>query len=272
MAVLYRANAQSRVIEEMLMRASIPYKVFGGQKFYDRREVRDIIAYLRVIVNPADDVSLKRIINVPKRSIGDSTVQELVQHARDNDMPLYSALTDIPESLSSRPRKCVSDFAQLMTMFTAMKEVLPLGEFVRMLIDKTGLMEQYQKEDTEESRARVENIQELEGAVEEFARSTENATLEEYLENVSLVTDMDREGDERGYATLMTLHSAKGLEFPNVFMTGLEEGVFPSSRSVMDENRLEEEPAAVLCGHHPRAEAAVPFQSQPADAFQPGQP
>ncbi len=240
-AVLYRGNAQSRVIEEMLMRASIPYKVFGGQKFYERREVRDIIAYLRVIVNPSDDVSLRRIINVPKRSIGDSTVQELVQHARDNEMPLYSALTDIPESLSSRPRKCVSDFAQLMTMLTAMKEVMPLGEFVRTLIDKTGLMEQYQREDTEESRARVENIQELEGAVEEFAKRAENATLEEYLENVSLVTDMDREGDERGYATLMTLHSAKGLEFPNVFITGLEEGVFPSSRSVMDENRLEEE-------------------------------
>ena len=240
-AILYRTNAQSRVLEEMLMRAGIPYKVFGGQKFYDRKEVRDVIAYLRVIVNPADDVSLKRIINVPKRAIGDSTVQELVQHARDNDMPLYSALSDIPESLSSRPRKCVSDFFMLMTMLVAMKETLPLGEFVKFLIEKTGLMEQYQREDTDESRARIENIQEFMGAVEEFERQSENATLEDYLENVALVTDLDQQEDDRGYVTLMTLHSAKGLEFPDVFMTGLEEGIFPSARSMMDENRMEEE-------------------------------
>ncbi len=241
-AVLYRTNAQSRVLEEMLMRASIPYKVFGGQKFYDRKEVRDVVAYLRVIVNPADDVSLRRIINVPKRAIGDSTVQELMNHARENDMPLYSALSDIPESLSSRPRKCVSDFFMLMTMLMAMKEALPLNEFVTTLVEKTGLMEQYKKEDTDEARSRVENIQEFLGAVEEFCKATENPTLEDYLENVSLVTDLDQAEDKgRGYVTLMTLHSAKGLEFPNVFMTGLEEGIFPSSRSLMEETRMEEE-------------------------------
>ena len=240
-AVLYRTNAQSRVIEEMLMRAGIPYKVFGGLKFYDRKEVRDIIAYLRVIVNPADDISLRRIINVPKRSIGETTVQELMNHARDNDMPLYSALTDLPESLSARPRKCVGDFFMLMTMLVAMKEALPLTDFVKFLIEKTGLMEQYQKEDTDEARTRVENIQEFMGAVEEFARGTENATLEDYLENVALVTDMDRAEDDKGFVTLMTLHSAKGLEYPTVFMVGLEEGIFPSSRSLLDENRVEEE-------------------------------
>jgi len=240
-AVLYRTNAQSRVIEEMLMRAGIPYKVFGGLKFYDRKEVRDIIAYLRVIVNPSDDISLRRIINVPKRSIGETTVQELMNHARDNDMPLYSALTDMPESLSARPRKCVSEFFMLMTMLVAMKEAMPLTDFVKFLIEKTGLMEQYQKEDTDESRARVENIQEFMGAVEEFARGAENATLEDYLENVALVTDMDRAEDDKGFITLMTLHSAKGLEFPTVFMVGLEEGIFPSSRSLLDENRVEEE-------------------------------
>ncbi|MBQ8313218.1 MAG: DNA helicase PcrA [Clostridia bacterium] len=241
MAVLYRTNAQSRVIEEMLMRSGIPYKVFGGQKFYDRKEVRDVVAYLRVIVNPTDDVSLRRIINVPKRSIGENTVQELMNHARENDMPLYSALTDMPESLSARPRKCVGDFFMLMTMLVAMKESLPLSDFVKLLIEKTGLMEQYQKEDTDESRARVENIQEFMGAVEEFARAEPEATLEDYLENVALVTDMDREDNDRGYITLMTLHSAKGLEFPTVFMVGLEEGIFPSARSLMDENRVEEE-------------------------------
>lgn len=241
-AVLYRTNAQSRVLEEMLMRSSIPYKVFGGQKFYDRKEVRDVVAYLRVMVNPADDISLRRIINVPKRAIGDSTVQELMQHAMENDMPLYSALSDLPESLSSRPRKCVTDFFTLMTMLMAMKDAMPVSEFVPMLVEKTGLLEQYKKEDTDEARSRVENIQEFLGAVQEYCKMTENPTLEDYLENVSLVTDLDQAEDQgRGYVTLMTLHSAKGLEFPNVFMTGLEEGIFPSARSLMDDSRMEEE-------------------------------
>ena len=241
-AVLYRTNAQSRVVEEMLMRAGIPYKVFGGQKFYDRKEVRDVVAYLRVIVNPSDDVSLRRIINVPKRAIGDTTVQELMQHALENDMPLYSALSDMPDSLGSRPRKNITEFFMLMTMLMAMKEAMPVNEFVPMLVEKTGLLEQYKKEDTDEARSRVENIQEFLGAVEEYCKSNENPTLEDYLENVSLVTDLDQSEDMgRGYVTLMTLHSAKGLEFPNVFLTGLEEGIFPSSRSLMDEERMEEE-------------------------------
>ncbi len=242
MAILYRTNAQSRVLEDMLMRSNIPYKVFGGQRFYDRKEVRDVLAYLRVIVNPADDVSLRRIINVPKRAIGDSTVQELMNHAMENDMPLYSALSDMPESLGSRPRKCVADFFMLMTLLMAMKETMAVDEFVTMLIEKTGLMEQYKKEDTDEARARVENIQEFLGAVTEYCKAAENPTLEEYLENVSLVTDLDDAEDTgRGYVTLMTLHSAKGLEFPIVFMTGLEEGIFPSSRSMQDDDRMEEE-------------------------------
>ena len=165
-----------------------------------------------------------------------------MQHAMENGMPLYSALSDIPDSLGSRPRKCVSDFFVLMTMLMAMKEAMPVGEFVPMLVEKTGLLEQYKKEDTDEARSRVENIQEFLGAVEEYCKSTENPTLEDYLENVSLVTDLDQAEDQgRGYVTLMTLHSAKGLEFPNVFMTGLEEGIFPSSRSLMDDARMEEE-------------------------------
>ncbi len=241
-AILYRTNAQSRVIEEMLMRSGIPYKVFGGLKFYDRKEVRDVVAYLRVIVNPSDDVSLRRIINVPKRAIGDTTVQELMQHAMDNGMPLYSALSDMPDSLGARPRKNISEFFMLMTMLMAMKEAMPVSEFVPMLVEKTGLMEQYKKEDTDEARSRVENIQEFLGAVEEYCKSTENPTLEDYLENVSLVTDLDQAEDMgRGYVTLMTLHSSKGLEFPIVFLTGLEEGIFPSSRSLMEEDRMEEE-------------------------------
>ncbi len=241
MAVLYRTNAQSRVLEEMLMRAGIPYKVFGGLRFYDRKEVRDVIAYLRVIANPTDDVSLRRIINVPKRAIGDATIAELVRHAQEQEMPLFSALTDLPSSLSSRPRKCVGDFFTMMTTLMAMKDAMPLGTFVKQMVDQTGLMEQYQKEDSDEPRSRVENIQEFLGAVEEFDRQTENATLEDYLENVALVTELDQAEEEKQYVTLMTLHSAKGLEFPNVFITGMEEGIFPSGRSLMDEQRMEEE-------------------------------
>jgi len=241
MAILYRTNAQSRVLEEMLMRAGIPYKVFGGLRFYDRKEVRDIIAYLRVMINPSDDVSLKRIINQPKRSIGDATIAELSRHAMENEMPLYSALTDLPESLSSRPRKYVSDFAMLLTELIAYKDMLPLGEFVKLLIDKTGLKAQYEKDNSDENRARVENILEFLTAVTEFEQASENPTLEDYLENVALVTELDQAQTRAEYVTLMTLHSAKGLEFPVVFMTGLEEGVFPSGRSLMDDNRLEEE-------------------------------
>lgn len=241
MAILYRTNAQSRVLEEMLMRAGIPYRVFGGLRFYDRKEVRDVIAYLRVIVNPPDDVSLRRIINQPKRAIGDSTINELADHAQQNDMPLFSALFDIPQTLSSRPRKCVAEFAQLMNELVAQKEVMPLSAYVRYVMEKTGLLAQYQKEDTDESRTRIENMMELLSAVTEFEKNQENATLEDFLENVALVTELDRAQDSKAFVTLMTLHSAKGLEFPNVFMTGLEEGIFPGARSAMDEQRLEEE-------------------------------
>ena len=241
MAVLYRTNAQSRVLEEMMVRAGIPYKVFGGLRFYDRKEVRDIIAYLRVIVNPADDVSLRRIINQPKRAIGDATIAELAQHAQLNHMPLFSALNDMPDSLSARPRKCVGEFAMLMNRLVAMRESMGLCEFVKAVLHETGLMAEYQKEETEEAQTRVENIQEFVGAVEEFERQAENPQLEDFLENVALVTDLDQSDQSPKFVTLMTLHSAKGLEFPIVFLAGMEDGLFPSSRSNTDESRLEEE-------------------------------
>ena len=247
-AILYRTNAQSRVLEEMLMRASIPYKVFGGQKFYERKEIKDIIAYLRVIANPADDLSLRRIINVPRRSIGESTILEHAEHADTNEMPLYSALSDMPEKLGSRPRKCITEFFTMMTLLGALKDTLPLEEFVETLIRQTGLREQYVKEKSEEAQARIENIDEFMGAIHEFSQASEHATLEDYLENVALVTDLDRAEDERGYVTLMTLHSAKGLEFRNVFIAGMEENIFPSSRSLQDENRLEEERRLMYVG------------------------
>lgn len=241
MAVLYRMNAQSRVLEEMLVRAGIPYRIYGGMRFYDRKEVRDIVAYLRVIVNPADDVSLRRIINQPKRSIGDATIAELVRSAAEQDYSLFTAMLEPPQTLASRARKCVGEFAQLMTRLTIERETMPLSEFVQRLIDETGLLAQYTKEDSDEARTRVENIQEFVGAVQEFAEKAEAPTLEDFLENVALVTDLDSMTDDAQAVTLMTLHSAKGLEFKNVFLIGMEDGIFPSLRSMNDEERMEEE-------------------------------
>lgn len=240
-AVLYRTNAQSRVIEEMLSRSGIPAKVFGGTGFYERKEVRDLLAYLRVMVNPQDDISLRRILNVPKRSIGDSTAQALMDHAQAMELPLFSAMGELPESLSARPRKCVQQFHQQLTMLMIRRETMEMTEFVRHLAAETGIMAQYEKEDSVEAQTRLENLQELMVAIEEFARLSEEATLEAYLENVTLVTDLDRAENNTDYVTLMTLHSAKGLEFPNVWMIGMEEGVFPSGRSMNDDGRLEEE-------------------------------
>ncbi len=241
MAVLYRSNVQSRVLEEMLVRAGIPYRIYGGLRFYDRREVKDIVAYLRCVVNPADDVSLRRIINQPKRSIGDSTIAELVRHAAKKEMPLYSALADVPEALSARPRKCVLDFGELMNELVLSREEMGVSQFVAYLIEKTGLKAQYERDQSDEGKERLENIQEFLGAVAEYEKGAETPTLEDYLENVALVSDLDNAQFGANAVTLMTIHSAKGLEFPIVFLAGMEEGVFPSGRSIQDPAKLEEE-------------------------------
>ena len=240
-AVLYRTNAQSRVLEEMLMRAGIPYRVFGGLRFYDRKEIKDIIAYLRCIVNPSDDISLRRIINQPKRSIGESTIRELLLFAETNSVPLYSALMDVPDTLSARPRKCVREFGTLLSELVAMHENVGLSEFVKVLIEKTGLRVQYEKDLSDEAKTRLENMDEFLGAVHEFESAADEPTLENYLENVALITDLDQAEATTKHVTLMTVHSSKGLEFHTVFIAGLEEGVFPSGRSIMEDNRLEEE-------------------------------
>jgi DNA helicase-2/ATP-dependent DNA helicase PcrA len=234
-------HAHSRVIEEMFTRAGIPYKIFGGTRFYDRKEIRDVLAYLRVIVNPADAVSLTRIINTPKRSIGDSTVAVLQEHARQEELPLYSVLNDPPESLSSRPRKCIADFALLLMKLTAMKDVLSLSELVETVLKDTGLRAQFEIEGSDEAKTRLENLDEIAGAAKEFETQSQEKTLEALLENVALVTDLDQQEDAPQYVTLMPLHSAKGLEYDAVFMAGLEEGIFPSMRTAMDEKKLEEE-------------------------------
>ncbi len=241
MAVLYRMHAQSRVIEEMFMRAGIPYRVFGGTRFYDRREIKDALAYLRILVNPSDTVSLKRIINVPKRSIGDSTVHLLEQEAARQDVPMFSLLADPPTALTSRPRRCVSDFAALIYRLMAKKGTMPLSEYVQYVLNEVGLLRQLENEDSEENRTRIENLMEFIGAAKEFEQKSVEKTLEAYLENVALVTDLDNQEDAPQYVTLMTLHSAKGLEYDAVFMAGMEENVFPSARAVNEDSRFEEE-------------------------------
>ncbi len=241
MAVLYRTHAQSRVLEEMFMRSGIPYRVFGGTKFYDRKEVKDALAYLRVIVNPSDDVSLTRIINTPKRSIGDTTVSALQEYAREEDLPLFSVLAAPPESLSSRSRKSIASFSTLLMQLTLMKESMGLAEFVEKMLDETGLKAQFEIEGSDEAQTRLENLMEFAGAAREFENQSAEKTLEAFLENVSLVTDLDRQEDAPQYVTLMTLHSAKGLEYDDVFLCGMEEGIFPSMRSITEENKMEEE-------------------------------
>ena len=239
-AILYRMNAQSRVMEEMLVRAGLPYRIYGATKFYDRREVKDIVAYLRTLVNPADNVSLTRIINTPRRAIGDATIAELGRCAAAKGEPLFNVMLEPPETLASRARKSVSDFAALMTNFMALREVMGLSEFVEKLIEETKLEEQYKREDSDEARARVENIREFVGAVTEFEQKTENATLDAFLENIALVSDLDNMPEKSSAISLMSLHSAKGLEFDDVFIIGMEQGLFPSHLA-MNENRMEEE-------------------------------
>jgi len=241
-AVLYRTNGQSRVIEEAFVRMGLTYRVYGGLKFYDRKEVKDIIAYMRCLVNPDDDVATRRIINEPKRGIGDSTVEILMQYASENEMPLISAVLDYENvALTSRARTAVKAFSELMIDLTeAMYGGTP-SEFVEQIIERTGYAKQLEAVKSEENEARIENIRELQGAVSEYEQNNPEGQVTDFLENVALVTDMDNMGETGGAITLMTLHSAKGLEFDCVFLAGMEESIFPISRAMFDDSQLEEE-------------------------------
>ncbi|MBC8530756.1 DNA helicase PcrA [Gehongia tenuis] len=243
MAVLYRMNAQSRVLEEMLMRFGIPYRIYGGTRFYERKEVKDALAYLRAVVNPADEISLTRIINEPKRGIGQSTVAQLAAMAEEQAETLFGVVVDIDgeTGLPARAKQKVGEFAELITALLMDKEQLPLSEFVETMLQKTGLWAQYEKDPSDEAQTRLENLKELLGAVQEFEKSDETATLESFLENVALVSDIDGLEEVPQAVSLLTLHSAKGLEFPVVFIAGMEEGIFPMSRAMTDDDQMEEE-------------------------------
>ncbi len=241
-AVLYRVNAQSRVIEEALVRSGIPYRVYGGLRFYDRKEVKDLVAYLRLVVNPDDEVSLRRVINEPKRAIGDATVELIAGYAQREGLPLFAAVMDSEGArLPGRARAAVTGFAEIMLALMEAYVTMEPEPFVRHLIEKTGFKKQYEADKTDEGRARLENIEEFVGAVAQYQQQNPEGGIEGFLENVALVSDLDNLPETQRPLTLMTLHSAKGLEFPAVFLVGLEEGLFPTTRATYDDEKLEEE-------------------------------
>ena len=242
-AILYRTNAQSRSFEEVFMRRNISYKLVGGLRFYDRREIKDIIAYLKLIQNPVDDVSLKRIINVPKRGIGNVTMERIEEYANKTGESLYSAILSVDEipKLSKRATDNLKKFADMINNFFAAKEVMDLKEFIEKIIYDTGYIKELEEEGSIESRTRLDNIREFISVAVDFEVTNPDGTLEDFLADISLLSDVDKTADVDNSVTLLTVHSAKGLEFPVVFMVGMEEGLFPISRALNNESELEEE-------------------------------
>ncbi|MFZ5352520.1 MAG: DNA helicase PcrA [Bacillota bacterium] len=249
-AILYRTNAQSRVLEEACMTQGIPYKIVGGFRFYDRKEVKDIIAYLRVVQNPAEDVSLQRIINIPKRGIGNTTLDRIKSYARDNGGSLYDALLDIDliDGIGAKAQKSIKEFVRLMTGLMASAEVKGISGLLKDILDRTGYLQELESEGDEDSISRAENIKELLSATLEFEEKNPEAGLEDFLASLSLMSDIDSLDEDRDSITMMTLHSAKGLEYPVVFIAGMEEGVFPSQRSYFEEKQMEEERRLMYVG------------------------
>jgi DNA helicase-2/ATP-dependent DNA helicase PcrA len=241
-AILYRTNAQSRPFEDAL-RGRVPYIIVGGLKFYDRKEIKDALAYLRAIANPDDTVSLLRIINTPRRGIGQATIDSLVSASQQLAVPLWEILSDKTSvnTLAGRSAKGVNSFAELIQRWQEQIESHSAAEIVRGVMEESGYLEDLKKQGTDEAENRLENISELYNAVLQFQEENEDTTLEGFLANASLASDLDDLKDGQKAVSLMTLHSAKGLEFPVVFLVGLEQGLFPNFRSMDDPTALEEE-------------------------------
>lgn len=246
MAILYRTNAQSRILEEGLMNAHIPYTMVGGLKFYDRKEIKDIVAYLRVIFNPLDSVSLLRIINVPKRGIGQTTVDKLMSYAADAGLTLFDIISN-PDALAmvpgitSRVKKPLELFTTFIFNTMAIQSNLSMDQLIERVMKESGYQRELEEDKKPEAKDRLENLKEFVGMAKEFMKNEEQPTLENFLAQLSLVSDIDNADMEDDRVTLMTLHAAKGLEFPIVFMAGMEEGIFPHSRTLMDNHQIEEE-------------------------------
>ncbi|OLB08338.1 MAG: hypothetical protein AUH14_01330 [Candidatus Rokubacteria bacterium 13_2_20CM_69_15_1] len=240
-AVFYRTNAQSRVLEDALRRGGIPYVIVGSVRFYERKEIKDALAYLRLVVNPADDVAFRRAIQAPGRGIGRATLTRLEEVASREGRPLLTLAATPPADLTGRPRHALEEFAALLSRLAAERETAPLPAFIDQVLDASGYRDDLRAERSSEAEARLENLEELIAAAEDYARGPETATLEGFLDGVALVSDVDELPDGTRGVTLMTLHSAKGLEFPVVFLTGMEEGVFPHARSMDSVDEIEEE-------------------------------
>ena len=243
-AILYRTNNQSRVLEEKLMMKNIPYKIIGGQNFYQRKEIKDIIAYLRVISNPTDDIAVERIINVPKRGIGATTVDKVKDYARAYGMDLYEALMDV-ENIPGLSRAAVKikKFTNLIEGYKKDEYYGEIEKLTKDILDDTGYVSELAAENTDEANGRIENIDELVSKIVEYQENAEDPVLSEFLEEVALVSEIDNLSEDSSYVVLMTVHSAKGLEFPYVFLCGMEDGLFPGYMSIMsgDNEELEEE-------------------------------
>lgn len=241
--VLYRTNAQSRVFEEALLADGIPYRVVGGVGFYARTEIKDVIAYLRYIVNSSDALAFKRIVNVPRRGIGQQTLAALVQAANAARVSVGEAIFDSDLLRSAVPKKLkeLERFAELITELRHVAEKGNVADLLVAVMERSGYVRELQSEDSHDARARLENLSELIGVAREYQATEEEPSLAGFLANIALVSDLDTLEEDASYVTLMTLHSAKGLEFPSVFLTGLEEGVFPHSRTLTEPAELEEE-------------------------------
>ncbi len=242
-AILYRTNAQSRALEDIFRKEKIPYTIIGGIEFYRRKEVKDIIAYLRVLTNQNDEESLLRIMNFPQRGIGNTTITRMIAFARKHNLTLYQTMARVFEviDIKERIQKNVKGFRILIEKYIGLKEKLSVGELSRALVDELGLIRMFKSENTQESLQRIDNIDQLLAALSEFSNENKNAKLETFLEEVSLITDLEMMDDDKNVVTLLTLHSAKGLEFPIVFISGLEEEIFPIANRFNSDASLEEE-------------------------------
>ena len=247
-AVLYRANAQARPLEDALNRSQIPYNIYGGTKFYERKEIKDLVAYLRVIQNPQDDISLKRIINVPRRGIGLRTIEKIEDRASLKQESLYSVLIDIETNsdISTKARNSISGFVDVIGTLRTIKEVYPVSKLIEKVLETTGYLEELSKDKSEDSQDRIDNLKEFISIAIEFEQNSEEQDLETFLTSIALTSETsDDEVDDK--VSLMTIHTSKGLEFPVVFLVGLEEGLFPISRAIRSLNDSDIEEERRLC-------------------------
>ena len=243
-AVLYRTNAQSRIFEEKFLMANIPYKIIGGVNFYARKEIKDLLAYLKTIDNARDDIAVRRILNVPKRGIGATTINRVQEYATEQNVSFYEALSEISKIPGGgRAAAKIESFVTLIRTLRTQEDYFSVQELLQEVIDRTGYVKELEAEGTEEARARIENIDELINKAASYEEDVQEPSLEGFLSEVALVADIDSMDDDAGRVILMTLHSAKGLEFPQVYLTGMEDGLFPSYMSVdsEDPDALEEE-------------------------------